>query len=113
MKGARRKLRDRRVNQKAAATAEIMAVLLSRIPDTLTGKRTGPCWRSVRWRVRRSELVALDVADLREDRDGLRVLVRKSKVDQEGQGFEKAVPHGRFISACRPRPRMAGRGGHY
>ena len=41
--------------------------------------------------------MALDVKDLREDPQGLRVLVRRSKVDQEGRGFEKAIPHGRFI----------------
>ena len=35
--------------------------------------------------------------DLREDPEGLRVLVRRSKVDQEGAGFEKAIPHGRLI----------------
>ena len=29
--------------------------------------------------------------------EGLRVRVRRSKTDQEGQGFEKAIPHGRFI----------------
>jgi site-specific recombinase XerC len=35
---------------------------------------------------RRSELVALDVADIEETEDGLRVLIRRSKTDQEGQG---------------------------
>jgi integrase len=46
---------------------------------------------------RRSELAALDVSNLREDKDGLRVIVRRSKTDQEGRGAEKAIPHGRFI----------------
>ncbi|MHC2109140.1 site-specific integrase [Methylobacterium sp. CM6246] len=46
---------------------------------------------------RRSELVALDVADLVEDPEGLRVRVRRSKTDQEGRGLEKAIPHGWFI----------------
>ncbi|WP_456684880.1 site-specific integrase [Bradyrhizobium sp. P5_C11_2] len=46
---------------------------------------------------RRSELVALDVVDLREDPEGLRVMVRRSEVDREGRGFEKAIPHGRYI----------------
>ena len=97
MKGARRKV-GAAPTQKAAATAEIPAALLMRTPDTLTGKRdrallalgfAGAC--------RRSELVALDVEDLREDPEGLRVMVRRSKVDQEGRGFEKAIPYGRFI----------------
>lgn len=32
-----------------------------------------------------------------EHADGLRVLVRRSKTDQEGKGIENAIPHGRFI----------------
>jgi len=40
---------------------------------------------------RRSELVALDVADVQETREGLRVLVRRSKTDQEGVGLEKGL----------------------
>lgn len=98
MKGARRKLRDRRVNQKAAATAEILAALLMRTPDTLTGKRDRALLAlGFAGAFRRSELVALNVADLRDDPEGLRVMVRKSKTDQEGRGIEKAIPHGRFI----------------
>ena len=84
--------------QKAAATADILAALLMRTPDTLTGKRDRALLAlGFAGAFRRSELVALDVADLREDAEGLRVMVRRSKVDQEGQGFEKAIPHGRFI----------------
>ena len=97
LKGARRKVGVAPV-QKAAATADIMAAILMRTPDTLTGKRDRALLAlGFAGAFRRSELVALDVADLREDTEGLRVMVRRSKVDQEGQGFEKAIPHGRFI----------------
>lgn len=41
---------------------------------------------------RRSELAALDVADLRFDSRGLVVTIRKSKTDQEGVGAEIGVP---------------------
>src|SRR5205823_6167619 len=47
---------------------------------------------------RRSELVALDVADLQFCDGGLRVTVRKSKTDQEGQGATIAIVQG--SSAC-------------
>ena len=101
MKGIRRRV-GVAPTQKAAATAEIMAVLLSRIPDTLTGKRDRALLAlGFAGAFRRSELVALDVEDLREDPEGLRVIVRKSKVDQEGRGFEKAIPTGRFIQPVR------------
>lgn len=84
--------------QKAAATVDVLTAMLMHVPNTLTGKRDKALLAlGFAGAFRRSELVALDVADLREDRDGLRVIVRRSKTDQEGQGFEKAIPHGRFI----------------
>jgi integrase len=43
---------------------------------------------------RRSELVALDVADLVECDDGYRVTIRRSKTDQEGQGVTIAIVRG-------------------
>ena len=97
LKGIRRRV-GVAPRQKAAATAEILAALLMRTPDTLTGKRDRALLAlGFAGAFRRSELVALDVEDLREDPEGLRVMVRRSKVDQEGRGFEKAIPHGRFI----------------
>jgi site-specific recombinase XerD len=43
---------------------------------------------------RRSELVALRVEDLTECPDGYRVLIRRSKTDQTGEGHEIVVPRG-------------------
>ncbi len=97
MKGIRRRV-GVAPSRKAAATAEIVAAMLMRIPDTLAGKRDRALLAlGFAGAFRRSELVALDVADLSEDPDGLRVTVRRSKTDQEGAGIEKAIPHGRFI----------------
>ncbi|GJE59217.1 site-specific integrase [Methylobacterium trifolii] len=97
LKGARRKV-GTAPTQKAAATADILMALLMRTPDTLTGKRDRALLAlGFAGAFRRSELVALDVADLRDDPKGLRVTVRRSKTDQEGQGVEIAIPHGRFI----------------
>ena len=96
-KGIRRRI-GTAPKQKAAATAEVLAAMLMRIPDTLTGKRDRALLAlGFAGAFRRSELVALDVEDLREDKDGIRILVRRSKTDQEGRGIEKAIPHGRFI----------------
>lgn len=46
---------------------------------------------------RRSELVALDVADLEDDPQarGIHAHVRRGKTDQEGRGHTKAIPFGR------------------
>jgi site-specific recombinase XerD len=46
---------------------------------------------------RRSELCALEIGDLTETADGLTVLIRRSKTDQEGQGQSVAIPRGRLI----------------
>ena len=42
---------------------------------------------------RRSELVGLDVADVVEGPNGLTVLIRRSKTDQEGAGRKLGVPY--------------------
>jgi site-specific recombinase XerC len=47
---------------------------------------------------RRSELVALNLEDLEFCEHGLRVTIRKSKTDQEGDGVTIAVARGSF--AC-------------
>jgi integrase len=44
--------------------------------------------------MRRSELCALTIDDIAEVADGLRVLIRRSNGDQEGQGQEIAIPRG-------------------
>ena len=43
---------------------------------------------------RRSELVALDVDDIDEEPRGLRIRIRRSKTDQEGDGRELGIPRG-------------------
>lgn len=50
--------------------------------------------------LRRSELVALDVADLRFIEEGLEVTLRRSKTDQEGQGRVVAVHRGGRADTC-------------
>jgi len=49
---------------------------------------------------RRSELVALDVADLAFRSEGLVVSVRRSKTDQEGAGAEVAISAGEHAATC-------------
>lgn len=44
---------------------------------------------------RRSELVALERADIETARQGLVVTIRRSKTDQEGAGRRIGIPHGR------------------
>ncbi len=49
---------------------------------------------------RRSELVALDVADVHETEDGLRLQVRRDRTDQERGGREVGIPFGDHPQTC-------------
>lgn len=49
---------------------------------------------------RRSELVSLDVEDLKLVRDGYIVKLKRSKTDQQGEGREVAIPYGSNPSTC-------------
>ena len=50
--------------------------------------------------LRRSELVALDVEDVSEDDAGLRLVLRKSKTDQEAEGAVRGLPYGSHPATC-------------
>ncbi|MBU1909086.1 MAG: tyrosine-type recombinase/integrase [Verrucomicrobia bacterium] len=49
---------------------------------------------------RRSELVALMFEDVAFTGEGVRVFLPQSKTDQEGQGVEVPLPHGRSAEMC-------------
>ena len=49
---------------------------------------------------RRSELVALELSDIEHTDDGLVVIIRRSKTDQEGHGRRIGVPFGQYASTC-------------
>jgi hypothetical protein len=55
---------------------------------------------------RRSELVALDVADLEETDDGYKITIRRSKTDQEGHGATIAIARG--VTTCPVKPSRRG-----
>ncbi len=49
---------------------------------------------------RHSELAQLLFTDISETEDGLRVRLRHSKTDQEGEGFVKGIPYGHEHKTC-------------
>lgn len=69
--------------------------MIQHCPDSLIGNRD---WALLllgfAGAFRRSELVALTVADLEETAQGLRVTIRKSKTDQQGAGQTLAILRG-------------------
>ncbi len=85
--------------QKKPLTSELLLSLLEHIPDSLLGKRDlALLLLGFSGAFRRSTLAMLEVEDLEEVADGLRVHVRRSKTDQEGQGAVVPVVRGR--AAC-------------
>jgi integrase len=94
MRGIRRAI-GTAPGRKAPATADLIGEMLKHCPTTLAGKRDRALLRfGFASACRRSELAALEVADLVEVPDGLRVTIRRSKTDQEGLGQEIAIPRG-------------------
>ncbi len=94
VQGIRRRI-GTKPTRKAPVTAEALRKILKRIPDTLIGKRDRALLLiGFAAALRRSELVALTVADLERTPEGVIVHIGKSKTDQEGAGQEVSVPNG-------------------
>lgn len=95
MRGIRR-AKGTAPERKAPATAERVLAMVEAIDaDTLVGLRDRALLLlGFGAALRRSELVALDVADLDESPEGLRLTIRRSKTDQEGAGATVAVVRG-------------------
>ena len=83
------------VKRKAPATAEAIRAMLGEPSSSLLGTRDRALLLlGFAGALRRSELVALDVADLEETPEGLLVHIRHSKTDQEGAGDFVSIPFG-------------------
>jgi integrase len=81
--------------RKAAATTDVVRAMLDTCDGSLFGLRDRALLAiGFGCALRRSELVALDVADIEEVKEGLRVTIRRSKTDQEGVGYVVPVGHG-------------------
>jgi integrase len=69
--------------------------MVGQVPDSLKGTRDRALLLlGFAGAFRRSELVALDVADLEFCDAGFRVTIRRSKTDQEGEGVMIAIARG-------------------
>jgi site-specific recombinase XerD len=89
------------VNQKTPVLVEDLRVMLRLLPDNLQGIRDRALLLiGFAGAFRRSELVALDVADLKFQTEGLLVTLRRSKTDQEGVGRPVAIPDGAHPETC-------------
>ena len=94
MKGIRRVKGTAQTGKAPTLTADIRAMVAA-LPTSPIGMRDRALLLlGFAGAFRRSELVALDVADLQFNRQGVVVTLRRSKTDQEGQGRTIGIPHG-------------------
>jgi integrase len=98
---------QRPVRPAAALTSVEIKTLLSVCDDGLIGRAALPGLRDrallltcFAGGLRRSELVALDVEDLAITQDGLKLRIRRSKSDQEGEGAEVLITWGLQTATC-------------
>jgi site-specific recombinase XerC len=94
LRGIRRTIGTARAG-KAPATADLLMQMVALCPDSMIGRRDRALLAlGFAGAFRRSELCALKVDDLVEVPDGLRVVIRRSKTKQTGEGQEVAIPRG-------------------
>jgi len=88
--------------KKTALTSDLMkAVLLEVGADSLKAKRDRAILLvGLTGALRRSEIAALDVTDLRFQKEGVVVLIRRSKTDQVGVGAEVAMRANPVAGLC-------------
>lgn len=81
--------------KKAPATAERIADMIVHCPDNLIGYRDKALLLiGFAGAFRRSELVGLTTEDIERTAEGIKVTIRRSKTDQEGQGQVIAILNG-------------------
>ncbi len=86
---------------KAPAVVSDLKRMLAELPSTRVGLRDrAPLLLGFAWAFRRSELVALDVADLEFSSAGLAINLRGAKTDQEAAGRRIGVPYGSNEKTC-------------
>lgn len=82
--------------RKAPATADLLTVIVRSLPAGPAGLRDRALLLvGFASALRRSELVALQVADVALHPEVMLLQIRSSKTDQEGRGAQIAVPRGR------------------
>lgn len=100
--GARRRLKSAPTHAKDELRLEDLDQMLRRIPtDTHAGRRDRAILLvGIAGTFRRSELVALDVDDVRFEPEGMLLSIGTSKTDQEGQGETLAIAKGDRPEMC-------------
>jgi integrase len=100
MKGLKRE-KGTRADAKTALSTEQLRAMVARLPESPRGLRDRALLLvGFAGGFRRSELAALDFTDVEDGEDGLKILIRRSKGDQEGQGRKLGIPYGSDPTTC-------------
>jgi integrase len=95
------RMHDAAPTRKTPLIVEAMRAVLATLDDSPRGRRDRALlllgWGGA---LRRSELVALDRSDVRLERRGLVLRIRRGKTDQHGLGREVALPPGTRPETC-------------
>lgn len=99
--GIRRKIGRRPRKQAAPLSPELLRRMARAAPDNRAGARDKALSLvGFAGALRRQELVDLDVPDVTFTDEGLQLLIRKSKTDQEGRGIVLSVMRGADSETC-------------
>jgi site-specific recombinase XerD len=103
--GLRRRLGEqgKTAAQKAApATTDVIRTMVDTMDETtlISARDRALLLVGFAAALRRSELVALDVTDVTETADGLKLSIRRSKTDQEAAGRTIGIPYGSHRQTC-------------
>jgi len=100
LKGIRRTLGTAPAQKAAALTDDIRAMVEAADGGLIGLRDRALILLGFAGAFRRSELVALDIADCSFGRDGLTVTLRRSKTDQDGAGRKVGIPYGANPDTC-------------
>ena len=100
LKGIRRTLGTAQDGKRPLSTGDVLA-MVDALPGTLQGVRDRALLLvGFAGGFRRSELAGLQIADVAVENDGLAIVLRRSKTDQEGQGRRVGIPYGSRPETC-------------
>lgn len=100
LKGIRRKVGTAKTRKSPILAADIKA-MLSSLPEDLIGLRDRALLLvGFAGAFRRSELVGIRAEDLEETAEGIKILLPKSKTDQEGEGRYVGIARGVNAATC-------------
>jgi integrase len=100
LKGIKRTIGTAAVQKAAALTDDIRAMVAATDAGLIGARDRALILLGFAGAFRRSELVGLEVEDCAFGKDGLTIMLRRSKTDQDGAGRKIGIPYGANPETC-------------